>query len=145
MLYRILWTYNLSKVAYVFDSVLMSMQSLTLYVPNVFVDAFYKHGSAWINYRTNYKVWDEFTYPFPNFNGAAIDVFEWIHHFISRCIMDVITHPCQDYSKSVLVIMARWNIRCSSILPNERRWPVYSAQSFLINWQWKVLSHQQPY
>ena len=30
----------------------------------------------------NYKVWDEITYPFHNFNSAAIDVREWIINFI---------------------------------------------------------------
>ena len=28
------------------------------------------------------KAWDEITYPFPNFNVAAVDVCEWISNFI---------------------------------------------------------------
>ena len=27
------------------------------------------------------KVWIEITYPFPNFNGATIEVLEWINKF----------------------------------------------------------------
>ena len=27
------------------------------------------------------KVWDEITYPFPNFNGCTIEVWEWISNF----------------------------------------------------------------
>ena len=27
------------------------------------------------------KVWDEFTYPFPNYDGAAVEVWEWISNF----------------------------------------------------------------
>ena len=33
------------------------------------------------------KVWDEITYPFPNFNGCTIEVWEWISNFISNFLM----------------------------------------------------------
>ena len=29
-----------------------------------------------------YAVWDEITYPFPNFNGFTVEVWEWISNFI---------------------------------------------------------------
>ena len=35
------------------------------------------------------KIWDEITYPFPNFNGATVDVWEWMIHFIPHFVMDV--------------------------------------------------------
>ena len=35
------------------------------------------------------KVYDEITYPFPNFNGIAIEVWEWINNFLQHFIMDV--------------------------------------------------------
>ena len=39
---------------------------------------FYKHGltliPVWISNYIQYKVWDEITYPFPNFNGATVEV-----------------------------------------------------------------------
>ena len=39
---------------------------------------FYKHGltliPAWISNHIHYKVWDEITYPFLNFNGATVEV-----------------------------------------------------------------------
>ena len=39
---------------------------------------FYWHGSAlilaWISNYIHYKVWDEITYPFLNFNGATVGV-----------------------------------------------------------------------
>ena len=39
---------------------------------------FYEHGLnlilAWISNYTHYRVWDEITYPFLNFNGATVDV-----------------------------------------------------------------------
>ena len=39
---------------------------------------FYEHGltliPAWISNYIHYKVWDEITYPFLNFNGATVEV-----------------------------------------------------------------------
>ena len=39
---------------------------------------FYQHGltliSAWISNYVTYKVWDEITYPFLNFNGCTVEV-----------------------------------------------------------------------
>ena len=59
-------------------------------------DPIYQHGStlitAWISNHTPCKVWDEITYPFPNFNGATIEVWEWISNYIPHFKMDVITH-----------------------------------------------------
>ena len=42
------------------------------------------------------KVWGEITYPFPNFNGAVVDVWGWISNFIPHFMIDVITYPCWD-------------------------------------------------
>ena len=58
-----------------------------------------QHALNWIPaYISNHmpsKVWDEITYPFPNFNGAAVEVWEWISNFIPHFIMVVkITYPC---------------------------------------------------
>ena len=40
---------------------------------------------TWINfnpsmdtYYIHYKMWQEITYPFPNFNGCNVEVWEWI-------------------------------------------------------------------
>ena len=38
----------------------------------------------WISQQIHYKVLDEITYPFPNFNGCTIDVWEWISDFIQH-------------------------------------------------------------
>ena len=40
------------------------------------------------------KVWDERTYPFPNFNDYTVEVWERISNSIPHLIMDVITYPC---------------------------------------------------
>ena len=39
------------------------------------------------------KVWGEITYEFPNLNGAAVEIGEWISNFTLRFIMVVITYP----------------------------------------------------
>ena len=63
---------------------------------------FYSFGltviSACIGNHMFRKVWDEIIYPFPNYNGATVEVGEWICNFISYFIMDVITQPCWDQS-----------------------------------------------
>ena len=41
---------------------------------------------AWISKYIDYKVWDELTFPFPNFNGV-----EWIINYIPYFIKHVIT------------------------------------------------------
>ena len=46
---------------------------------------------AWISNCTQYIMWGEITYPFPNFNGATVEVWEWISNFIPHFIIDVIT------------------------------------------------------
>ena len=43
-----------------------------------------------------YNVWDEIAYPFPNFNGATVEVWEWISNFIPHLTGLVITYPCLD-------------------------------------------------
>ena len=43
------------------------------------------------------KVWDEITYPFPNFNGCIVEVCEWISNFIPYCISVIITYPAHKH------------------------------------------------
>ena len=57
---------------------------------------------SWINFNANmddyihYKVWDEITYPFPNFNGCAVEVWERISNFIPHFTDRMITYPAPD-------------------------------------------------
>ena len=34
---------------------------------------------VWTSNHIKYKEWNEITYPFPNFNDAAVEVWEWIY------------------------------------------------------------------
>ena len=42
-------------------------------------------------------MWDEITFHFPNFNGATIEVWEWISNFIPPFTGYVITYFCWEY------------------------------------------------
>ena len=59
---------------------------------------------TWINSHPSignyihYKGWDKLTYPFPNFNGATVEVWEWISNFFSYLTGHVIAYPYRDYS-----------------------------------------------
>ena len=44
-----------------------------------------------------------YSYQLPNVNDCTIEVWESISNFIPYFIMDVITYPCRDYIKSILV------------------------------------------
>ena len=67
-------------------------------VPGNTSGPFYQLGltliPAWICNYIHYKMWDENTYPFPNFNGTTVEVWEWISNFIAHFTGHVITYPC---------------------------------------------------
>ena len=42
------------------------------------------------------KWWGEITYPFPNFNGVAVEVWERINNFTPHFIMDIIDYPWHE-------------------------------------------------
>ena len=62
----------------------------------VLIRGLYYHGStlppAWISHNMSCKVWDEITYPFPNFNGCTVEFGEWIGNFTLHFVTDVITY-----------------------------------------------------
>ena len=51
-----------------------------------------QHGSS----HTPSISWDEITNPNINFNGATVDVWQWINDFIPKFVMEVITYPRWD-------------------------------------------------
>ena len=52
---------------------------------------------AWISIHIHFKVWNEITYPIPNFNSCTIKLWEWISNFIPHFAGHVITDQCWDY------------------------------------------------
>ena len=63
---------------------------------------FHKHGLTsiltWIRNQIHYKVWDEITYPFSNFNSCTVEVWEWVSYFIPYFTEHVTIHRCRDLS-----------------------------------------------
>ena len=90
-LYVLLWWQLPGLVPYLLSQTIVTWRSGT---------PFYQHGltsiPAWKSNHMPSEVWDGITYPFPNFNSATIEVWEWIGNFIPHFIMDVITSPCWD-------------------------------------------------
>ena len=77
-------------------------------------------------------VWYENTYPFPNFNGFTVEVWEWISIFISHYVMDVITYPCCDESQSMLTKGA--------LGYNVPSWAIWWRQSLSQKrWRWSLI------
>ena len=58
-----------------------------------------------VNYNHN-KVWDKITYPFPNFNGCIIEVWEWISIFTPHFTGHVITYPCPCSDSCLVSVFA---------------------------------------
>ena len=54
------------------------------------------HSSLNFSNYIHYKVWDEITYPYSNFNGATVEVWEWISYFILHFTGYVITYKYWD-------------------------------------------------
>ena len=54
------------------------------------------HLPTWISNYIHHKVWNEITYPFPNFNGCIVEVWEWISNFIPHLTGHVVTYPWSD-------------------------------------------------
>ena len=50
------------------------------------------------------KEQDEITYPFPNFNGCTVVVWEWISDFIPHFIMYLITYSCWWHKELQLLL-----------------------------------------
>ena len=64
-----------------FDMALYSFNRTYLWVPL----------PAWISNYTDYKMCDEITYPFPNFNGCTVEVWKWISNFIPHFACDYLS------------------------------------------------------
>ena len=65
-------------------------------------DPSYQHGLTlaprWKSNHMSSKVYGDINYPFPKFNGEAVEVLVWISNFISHFVMDTITYPSRYLS-----------------------------------------------
>ena len=76
-----------------------SLSSIAAKMPTKFPSV----NPAWKSNDIHYKMWDEITYPFPNFHGTATEVWKWVSNFIPYFTGHVIICPCWDLSQSILV------------------------------------------
>ena len=74
---------------------------------------------------------DEIIYPFPKFNSATVEIWEWICNFISHFIMDVIIYPCWDHNTDVFMISKEY----SSSLPSTQYKEVFKNKYISRNWR----------
>ena len=51
---------------------------------------------GWISNFFHYNVWNEMTYPFSNYNGGTVQIWERISNFIVHFTGRAITYPCWD-------------------------------------------------
>ena len=81
-------------------------------------------------------VWVEITFPFPNFNGSSVEVWEWISNIAPRFLMDLIINPW-----SILVQGAPevWGIDKKSLVT---LWDVITHTGTIFNYVWAQLTSQ---
>ena len=75
---------------------------------------------VWISNHMSGKLWDKNTYPFPNFNGCTVEVWELMNNFIPRFIMNVINDKSIVLNKSPavengLLPVHGWDFVCWSL------------------------------
>ena len=86
-------------------------------------------------------MWNEIIYPFPNFSGAAVEVWECRSNSISHFTERVATYPCWDWNQSVLIKGALDILQkaFSETLSRNKtfvfRFNFHEACSFGSNWQ----------
>ena len=81
---------------------------ITLTYPNVPGAPFTKMESlpSRISKSTHCKIWDEITYPFPNFNAAIVGISEWISSFIPHFTWHMMIYPCWNHNEAVVIEVA---------------------------------------
>ena len=75
------------------NSTLVQLMTWNQTKHNLFPELVMSKIAVWMNNHIPSKVWDNVAYPFPNFNGFTIEVWEWINNFLPHFIMDVINYP----------------------------------------------------
>ena len=59
---------------------------------------------TWISNNVYHKMGDEITYPFPNFNDAAVEFWKWISNFISHLF--IIFYNFENHAGSLTLAWA---------------------------------------
>ena len=70
-----------------------------------------------------YKVWDEITYPFPNFNGCTVEIWKRISNFVPHITEHMFTYPWwrhQMETFSALLALCAGNSPVPGEFPSQR-------------------------
>ena len=68
-------------VSYIHDWAEVYNRNMELIAESTYAPT-YRGQLSWISNYVPGKVWGEITYPFLNFNGTTVEVYEWISNFI---------------------------------------------------------------
>ena len=92
-------------------------------------------------------MWGEITYPFPNFNNAAVEVWEWISYFIQHFIghARIKVDPCQLKDRATnltieIVLTIPLSLATHSIVVTEHKYGV-CVQNVDLKWRVQDTSH----
>ena len=91
-----------------------------------------------------YEVWDEITYPNSDFNGCAVEVWEWIRNFIPHYIMDVIAHPCWVSLYGNVFFLMCFSVQGATNTEIWRFSPVTSL-TIVTSWYGNLYPHCRPF
>ena len=73
--------------------------------------------TAWISNYIHYKVWDKIMYPFPNFNDATLEVWEWIINFILPFTRHCLLMLYVLYKEDWMTLVFRYKVWTHLVLP----------------------------
>ena len=76
------------------------------------------HGniiSVWISNHMLHEVWNDITYPFPNFNGCTVEIWQFISDFTSNFICTLLffhvvikVDPCPPHPEQQWPLLLTW-------------------------------------
>ena len=86
-----------------------------------------------ISYYIHHEVWDGIAYPFPNFNGATVDVLVWKDNSIPRFTGHLINYLCWDYTilvkgtllkklRHTSILISLLSLLSQLVLPSHCKW-----------------------
>ena len=101
-----------------FDNIRVKLISRIILVFELHARKWRTLTKTWTSNHLSSKMLDAINYPFPNFNGAAFVVWEWISNCTEYFIMDIITYPCWDLGLTMSVKGP--SVSCISIPPGTK-------------------------
>ena len=86
---------------------------------------------AWMDDYSHYHAWDEITYPFPNFNGCTVEIWEWISNLMTTQFHPTLCWSC-DYLCMLVSNLIHISKRVPGVLPILVISPVDSPYKWLV-------------